>query len=192
VSRRYDVKLAGLVAVSLLGLAAAGLLGYVTVRDVGAEQPPSASAPPSAGVDTRRVASRAGGFSVRVPRDMRVRRLDGSLFLTAPEGTLSVTVGPFRGGSLREAGRRLLGSVRAEYSRVRVNGRTRTRVGGRPAILSHGRATNDDGVRLSFAVVMVRGRPRNFAITTFADAKADPTAVVPRAEAITRSFRATR
>lgn len=181
-----------LVAAGAVALAAAGVLGYVTVRDAGGAEPQVVARSgegTEAGPETRRVVSRPGGFAVRVPVDLEVRRMRGSVRVTDPTRSLVVSIGPFEGGSLDAATRQLLGTIRDEYTRVRVLGRQRARVDDRRALVSHGRARNTEGVRLRFAVVMVRDRPRNYAITTFAAAGSEPAAVLPKVEMITDSLR---
>lgn len=190
---RWDTRLLALVVAGAVALAAAGVLGYVTVRDAGDtdtdDGPDVVARSADTRPETRRVVSRRGGFVVRVPVDLEVRRMRGAVHVTDPRRSLVVRVGPFGAGSLDASTRQLLGTIRDDYTGVRVLGRQRERVDDRPALVSYGRARNADGVRLRFAVVMVRDRPRNYAIATFAAAGTDPAAVLPRVGAVIDSFR---
>ncbi len=182
--RARDPKVVVLMVVGVLALAGAGWFGYLTVR--GRAPADTAAAAP---LPTRRVASKAGGFTVRVPQDMTVARAGRSIRLTARSKDLVVSVGPIDAGPLPAATRAFLGTVRAGYSKVTVLGHRREHVDGHPARTTFGQV-RQGGSTLRFVVVTVHARPRrNYALTAFTAHDSDPTVVLPRVDAIVGSFR---
>ncbi len=198
-----DRRLVVLLAVGVVALLAGSGLAWA-IWDRGEESTPtraasapgpSSSAPDSSGSTTAetvagdRFVSRAGGFSVRVPAGMsRARDGDAARFTDRARG-VAVTVGPTSGGPLRDVSRSLVRRLRAAYTEVRVSKPLRDRIDGRPTLSTYGTARNRAGTELRFAVVVVRARPRNYGLTTFAAAGSDPAEVLPRVTTITRSFR---
>lgn len=168
------------VAVGVLALLAAGWFGYLTLRGApGAPQPVAAT--------TRRAI--AHEFSIGVPHGMQLTRRHGTLTLTSREHDLVVTVGPTVAGPLRHAAHRFVRSLRDGYRRVRVLGHQPKSIGGRQALATYGQAVNRRHVRLRFVTVMVRARPRDYAITAFTAYGSDPHRVLPQVDAIASTFR---
>lgn len=186
VTDRTQRLLVGVAVVALLG---AGFLGYLTVRDRGgtASAAPTAAHPPSAAPAAFH--SRRGGFSLRVPEGMRVHRTGSSVRLDSDDGQLVVTVGPAGRGRLPAVAATLLDRIRGTYHRVRVLGHRQDRVDGRPARTTYGRATNADGVRLRFVVVLVRAEPADYAITAFTRLHSDPAEVLPQVNTVANTLR---
>ncbi len=182
--RGRDPKAVALVVVGLLALAAAGWFGYLTVR--GGRTDATAAAAP---VHTRRVVSKAGGFSLRVPTDLAVTRASRSVRLTSRGKDLIVSVGPIDGGRLPQATSALLGTVRSGYAHTTVLGHRKERVDGRRARTTYGQVrAKKGGPRLRFVVVTVAARPHNYALTAFTAHDSDPSVVLPRVDAIVSSF----
>ena len=61
-------------------------------------------------------------------------------------------------------------------------------VDGHEAEATYGQATNAKKAKIRFANVVVKASPRNYAITTFTLADADPLFVLPRLNAIVDTF----
>jgi len=131
--------------------------------------------------------STAGGFSVRVPQGVQVRRDGPTARFSVPDRSVVVAVGPAGPGPAPAAAQRLVERVRASYAQVRVLGRRTNRVDGRRALTTYGKASSD-GVALRFAVVVVAAKPHPYALTTFTSADSEPRTVVPVVDALTRSF----
>jgi hypothetical protein len=179
-----DPKFLGFVALAVVAMLAAGLFGYVTFR--GGDGTADQAAPVSA--DTSTFVSRAGGFSVAVPRGLQVTRSGSSARLTSPDRDLVVSVGPIAGGRLSEATRTLLETVRRGYPVMKLLRGEHQRVDGRRGISIYGQVRNAKGVPLRFVVVTVPARHHNFAVTAFVAHDSDPTAVLPRVDAIVNGF----
>lgn len=186
--RGRDLKIVALVVVGVLALAGAGWFGYLTLRGVagGAGDGTAAAASPLA---TRRVVSKAGGFSLRVPKDLTVTRTSRSVRLTSRGKDLVVSVGPIGAGRLPRATAAFLDTVRSGYARTTVLGHRKERVDGRRARTTYGQVRADNGgPRLRFVVVTVAARPHNYALTAFTAHDSDPAVVLPRVDAIVNSF----
>lgn len=183
--RGRDLKTVTLVVVGVLALAAAGWFGYLTLRG-GADD---GTAPAASPLATHRVVSKAGGFSLRVPKDLTVTRASRSVRLTSRGKDLVVSVGPIGGGRLRHATSAFLDTVRSGYARTTVLGHRKERVDGRKARTTYGQVrAKAGGPRLRFVVVTVAARPHNYAVTAFTAYGSDPARVLPRVDAIVSSF----
>lgn len=181
--RETKVKVRGLVALGVVALLVAGLLGYVTLRDSGGTSDQAAAA-----VDTRAFVSQAGGFSLRVPADLKVAQSGSTARFTSADKDLVVSAGPIASGPLQSATVTFLDTVRQGYPDVKWLGSHKERVDGRPALDTYGQVRNAKGVPLRFVVVTIAARPRNFAVTAFTAHDSDPAVVLPRVDAIVNSF----
>ncbi len=192
--RHREPKILGLLALAAVALLGAGLFGYVTVRDTAgtsdraSASPASVAARSGAAVPTKAFVSRAGGYALRVPTDLAVTQSGPTARFTSPGKDLVVSVGPISGGPLRAATRSFLRTLRQGYPRLALLGRQQERVDGRAALTVYGQVRNDKGVPLRFVVVIVAAHPRSFALTAFTAHDSDPTAVLPRVDAIVNSF----
>jgi hypothetical protein len=200
--RRFDPRSTVLAGVGVLALLLGGALAVVTVRDTGPDaaataapggpgDAPDATAAgaPDAGAPASTFVSRAGGFRVRAPSDLRATRTGSAARFTSADKSVVISVGPAGRGALQAATREFLATVRASYRDVAVLGTQRDRIDGRPSLSTSGRARNDAGTELRFVVTMVRARPRNYAIAAFAGADTDPAAVLPAVNQVAGSFR---
>jgi hypothetical protein len=178
------------VVVGVLALVLGGFFAYLTLRDSGSEAEAGAdTTPSSAKVDTTRFVSRAGGFSVRVPNDLAASRKGKTAQFTAKDKSLVVTVGPGESGSLTQASKRFVATMKRGYAKFRLLGTQPQKVDGRPALASYGQATNASGVKIRFAAVVVRSKPRNYTISAYTAFDSDPSVVLPRVNAIINGFR---
>lgn len=212
----FDVHSTGtLVVVGVSALLLAAVLGYVTFRDglgSAAEQPAAGTpwpAPPSEAdpgdpdpdesepgepgpsaseVETTRVVSRKGGFSLAAPTVLEVTKEGRTVQLTAEDQSLVVNVGPGEAGSLRKADRLFVDTLRTTYRRVRLSGSEAMQVDDLPALTTAGQATNANGVRIRFVVLTVRAKPGNYTIAAYAARDSDPSVVLPLVNAVANGF----
>jgi hypothetical protein len=180
-----DRWLTVLVAVGVVALLAGTALGITALRSDDADEAPAAA--PRKAALTKRVESAKGGFVLRAPTAMRVKREGRVVRLTSRDRALVVTVGPGEPGTLPAASKQLVGRIRSSYSSVQVIGRRNETVDKRTALTTYGRATSGK-VKLRFAVLVVKARPRNYAITTFTAAGSDPKTVLPAVNQVVGSF----
>jgi hypothetical protein len=177
-----------LVVVGVCALLLAAVLGYVTLRDtVGADE---GSRP--AALDTRRVVSERGGFSVDAPTEMTAKKQGGGIRLASADHSLVVTLGKGPRGPLSRANSRFLADMSKEYRRFKLLASDPQTVDGRMALSTSGQATNSAGVRIRFVAMMVRARPRNYVMVAFAAFDADPAEVLPRVNAVANGFEVLR
>ena len=152
------------VAVGVVALLAAGLVAWLTL---GGGDEDSAATPP-AGNETVTVASKAGGFSLRVPGDLTGTRNGRSIQVATPDKTLLVNVGPGPRRPLAAAQDSALRAVKQAYRKVRVERGTATRMGGLPARRTVGTLARDDGGQLVFSVTTAAKGGRTWSVVMFA------------------------
>lgn len=193
----FDVhSTATLVVVGVVALLLAGVLGYVTFRDTftdpatptAADPSASPSVSPAAVVQTRQVVHRRGGFKVSAPKELKAKRDGRTVRLTSKDRSLVVTVGPSEPGPLRQANRRILGTMRENYRRFELIATEPMRVDGRAALTTSGQATNAQKVRIRFVVLTVRAKPRNYTIAAYTARDSDPATVLPLVNAVANGF----
>lgn len=173
------------VAVGMVALLAGAFFAYLTLRG----DPDAHDRATRAHVETSRMVSLRGGFSIGVPEGLEASRHGRTVRLTSPDKTLVVTAGPSERGSLKQGSRRFVRTMRAGYSKVRVLGRQPQKVNGRRALATHGQAVNAGKVKIRFVSVVVGARPRNYTITMFAGFDTDPTVVLPKVNAVANTFK---
>jgi hypothetical protein len=132
--------------------------------------------------------SRAGGFSVQVPKALTATGNGPTARFTSADRTLVVSVGPSSRAPLRAASGLLVQRIRATYAQVRVLGHRTDRVDRRRALTTYGRARNGHQAALRFVVTVVAARPRTYALTVFTAAGSDPARVVPVVNRLVGSF----
>ena len=102
--------------------------------------------------------------------------------------TLSVLAGPAEIGTIQKSSTAFLQAMKQSYKNVRVVRSEERKIDGHQAKLTYGRAENDKKVQISFVNVVVKAKPRNYAINAFTAADSDPLFVVPRVNAIIDTF----
>lgn len=173
--------------VGVLALLLAAVFAYITFRGpVSSSEAEPAAAP---AVDTNRLVSRKGGFSVKVPDDMTVTRKGRTAQFVSDDKNLVVVVGPGEAGPLKQSSERFLNTLRKRYDRFTVLGTKPERVDGRRALTSYGQATNTKKVKIRFVSVAVRARPRNYTIAAYTAFDSDPGTVLPRVNAVVNGFK---
>jgi hypothetical protein len=135
-----------------------------------------------------RVESAKGGFAVLVPDGVSARKNGRTVTLTTSDRALVVTVGPIDGGSLILNSEDFLVVMRKLYTKVHLGETKVLRVDGREALSTSGDAVNARKIRIRFVNVLVKARPRNFAITSFSPFDSDPKTKLPVMNAITDGF----
>jgi hypothetical protein len=175
------------VVAGAVALVLAVVLGYVTIRDIrGSEQVPAAAS--SADVPTHRMVSEEGGFAVAVPDDLAADQTGTAVRMVSASKDLVVVAAPAGEGPLPRAEKRVLNRMDRDYPEVTVLGREQVEVDGYPGRTVFGRAVNDAGARLRFAVTTVHAEGSNFTLAAYTALDADPAEVLPRVNAIANGF----
>lgn len=143
----------------------------------------------SAGLPTSRLVSRAGGFSLGVPKGLRGREERGTAYLASTDRTLVILVARSEPGDLASVNRRLVQQMRSNYRTLKVQGSRPEQVDGRKGLSTYGSAVTRKGVRFRFVQTTVAARPRNLTVATFAEQSTDPDWVLPRVNAVLSSLK---
>ncbi|MFN2590606.1 MAG: hypothetical protein ABR518_07525 [Actinomycetota bacterium] len=169
---------AGLVAVLLAALG--GGAWYFLTRDPGFHYRYA----------TARTENAVGGYEFSYPPSWQLTTDGSTSKLTAPDGSVVVSLGRGPAGDMSAASARLVAQIQGEYRRVKLGARQSQLVGGAPALTVSGTGRNDAGVSLRFLAITIEGTDgTTFAITAFTVADADPKEVVPRISEVVDSFR---
>lgn len=177
------------IQVAVLALVAGTAVLYVGIRDTADDVPESNR---TLGTTMQpaptRVVSERGGFAIILPPGISADKKGNTATLSTADNALVVTAGPVAGGSLDSSADVFLRSVKRSYTEVRVLGTERQDVDGRRAVATFGQAVNDNKVRISFVNIVVKARPRNFVINSFARYDTSPATVRPKVDAILDGF----
>lgn len=176
-------NIAGPAIIGVVALVVAGYLAWLTFQhdDSPAEQP-------AAKVATDTLVNHKGGYSVKVPRGMKASRMGAATRIIDKGRTVTVTITPTAKGTPADRNKAVLRAMVSTYRSVNLTTSQRQQVDGRAALASYGRALSKKGVALRFVLISVKGKARNFSISTFAAADSDPNKVLPRVRAITNGF----
>lgn len=177
-----NIRMVVPVQVGVVALLAGGFFFYLTLRGT----PDEPAATPQ--VESTRLVSREGGFSIGVPEGLTASRHGKTVRLTSKDKSLVVTAGPVGTGSLTQNSDQFVKSLEAGYSGVRVLGREPQRVNGRSALATFGQAINAKKVKIRFVSVVVSARPRDYSINTFTALDTDPDVILPKANAVVDTF----
>jgi len=177
-----DRRVEWLGAIGVIALLLGGYFAFVALRGDGDTRD---EAPP---MTTTAFVSKSGGFSVRVPSGMTGRRTGSTARFSTDDKQLVVTVGRSTRGTVKATSATLVKQLRAAYPAVSVLGRRTAKVDGRAALQTYGRAATSKGTKLRFVVLVVKASPRNYVLTTFAAAGADPDRVLPVVDRLANSF----
>ncbi len=143
-------------------------------------------------LDTSLLVNKTGGYSIRVPEGMKAKRTGKVTRVEDTAHTVLVTISPTKGGSPAGTNTAVLAKIGSTYRTVDLVRVQKQKVDGRRAVTSFGRATTKKGVRLRFVLITVKGRERNFTLSTFAAADSDPGTVLPRVRAVANGFHVLR
>jgi hypothetical protein len=132
-----------------------------------------------------------GGYKFRYPRGWEPQHSGTATEVTSPDGKAKVTFGLAPAGDVGSASEKTIAVIQDEYGDVVVTGLATVSLGGRPARLVQGKATNSDGVRLLFRSVTVEGKNEVFAILAF-EAAGSEEEMRSEVEGIIETFRQTR
>ncbi len=150
----------------------------------------TASATPTAAptVNTTRLVNKRARFAIGVPDKVVAKKVDFTIQMMTADKTLSVLAGPAEIGSIKKSSTSFIRAMKQSYKNVRVVRTEQRKIDGHQAKLTYGRAQNAKKVQISFVNVVVKAKPRNYAINAFTAADSDPLFVVPRVNAIIDTF----
>lgn len=177
------------IEIGAIALLAGSYLAYANLR--APEEPhPKPSATPTAAktIDTNPVVSKKGGFEIGVPEGVMATKKAGIVTLSADDKTFVVVAGLGASGTLADNGKLFVRAMRTSYTQIKVFGTKEQRVDGRKALATYGQAVNSAKVKIRFVNLVVKARPRNFVINSFAGIDTDPVIVLPQVNAIVGSF----
>lgn len=180
-------RVLGPLVVAVVAVLAAALVFWWTVSRP--DQTASTARTRTTALPIERVVSRAGAFSVGVPKGLRGHLEHGAAYLSSRDRTVVVLVSRSEPGALRAVNRRLVQQMREGYRTVRVQGSRPERLHGRAGLSTYGSAVNRRGVRFRFVQTTLRARPRNLTVATFTARGTDPRWVLPRVNAVLDSVR---
>lgn len=169
--------LAGLVA-----LVVAGWLLWLTLQGDPAPDPVPQ-------VATTLLVNRTGGYALDVPAGLTATRNGKVTKIVDKARTIDVTVTPTRPGRPAASNTRVLAEMGSTYQEVDLVDRQRQQVDGRPAAITIGKAVTQEGGKVRFVLITVKGgAARNWSISTFTAADSDPQVVLPQVRAIANGF----
>jgi hypothetical protein len=108
-----------------------------------------------------------GGYRFRYPLGWEAEHSGTATEVTSSDEKVKVSFGLAPAGDVRSASEKTTAVIQDEYEDVIVTELGAISLGGRPAGLVQGKATNSDGVRLLFRSVTVGGKNEVFAILAF-------------------------
>jgi hypothetical protein len=141
-------------------------------------------------VDTTRLVSKRGGFAVGVPENVTSKKVGPAVTMTSGDKVLTVVISPIESGTIAASKAAFMRGMRQTYTDVRKTGTETPTVDGRKSEATYGLAVNPKKkkTQVRFVNVVVKDSPRNFAITVFTAADADPLFVLPRVNAVVETF----
>jgi hypothetical protein len=180
-----------LVATAVVCAGIASAIGIVIHRWL---SPVAVRARPADPVLTARFENTAGGYRFRYPFGWHLSQNGPIAEVTSPRGDAVVSFGVGRvsgvdrAASLSASLNRVVNLVGRSYSDVELTNITSRRIGGNPAVVREGLATNDAGGLVRFSLVVVQDPVRNFVIVTFEPARLVSVDVHSKLTAIVESF----
>lgn len=167
--------------IGLLAVATLSLIAYV-----------AASGPdpiPSPRLATEPHANSRAGYSFSHPPRWRLTEKGSATRVISPGKQASISFGLGGRGTLRTVATRLVGELEAVHRNVTLTGFQLTLLDDEPAIAFTGSAVSRKDVPLRFQAISVAGEDRNYSVTVFIAADADPTGVLPPIQEMLDSFR---
>jgi hypothetical protein len=157
-----------------------------TSRTASATATPTPSPTPE--VATKRLVSKKGGFAVGVPEDVKAKKIGPAVTMSTADKVLSAVVAPVESGTISVSSKAFMRGMKEVYTKVKV---TRTEVqviDGNKAVATYGQARTAKKVQIRFVNIVIKSKPRNFAINAFTSRDSDPLFVLPRVNAIANTF----
>jgi len=182
------------VEIAVIAVLGAIYYGYHAVQDpqeparATSSQTPSAEPSALPTVDTTRLVSKQGGFAVGVPDNVKSKKVGPAVTMTSGDKVMTVVVAPIESGTIAASKKAFMSGMKETYTDVRETGSDTPTVDGRKAEATYGLAVNPKKTQIRFVNVVVKDTPRNFAITVFTSADADPLFVLPRVNAVVDTF----
>jgi hypothetical protein len=167
--------------IGLLSVATLSLIVYALARGPAPTPPPRLATEPHAN-------SRAG-YSFSYPPEWRLTEKGSAARIVSPGKEASISFGLGGKGSLRRVASQLVGELQDVYRNVSLTGFQLTLIDDEPAVAFTGSAVSRKDIPLRFQAISVAGEERNYSVTVFVAAEADPTEVVPPIQEMLDSFR---
>ena len=139
---------------------------------------------------TLRTQNPAARFAFRYPPDWEVRHEGVRSELTNPGKDVVVAIGPAPSGDVLASGEDLRLLLDVSYSDVRETAKRLDFIKGEPALITRGRAVNETGAPLHYALVIIEAQDQNFAVSSFISTSADRRTAMERVNEVVRSFSA--
>jgi hypothetical protein len=194
-SARRPFRLTGLV-----GIAGACLLGLVVLVAVLSRSPPSGTgqvqeapsvaSPPLGPPASPTHVNELGGYSFEPPAGWAVRDRGSASELTSPDGSVVITFGSGRQGSLGVTVDALLDSFRRIYADVQVEAVERTSIHRWSAVVASGELRNAADTRVRFIGIALRRAGVSRIVAVFVAQPVDPAEVLPVIDRVVGSFEA--
>ncbi|MCA1833194.1 MAG: hypothetical protein ABR548_01350 [Actinomycetota bacterium] len=140
---------------------------------------------------TSSFSNQEGGYSLRFPSTWTATAIGPTTRFSSPSNDVVVGVGKLPAGALAAASQSFTDEVLRLYRGVRINGRQAQRIGGRPALLTAGDASNLTRAHIRWMTITIDYGGKNFGISVFTNEGSDPKEVLPDLQRLVASFRAT-
>lgn len=176
------------IQIGMFALLGGAYFVYLTLSGPAKTEPDAAAPPVIKTIETTRIVSGKGGFSIGFPEGVTPTKVGKTVSLSSKDKAFVVTAGPVGGGSLSTNSKAFVSSLKATYTDVRVLGTEKQEVDGRKALATYGQALNSKKIRVRFVNVVVAAKPRNYAINSFTGFDTNPSIVLPKVNAIVSTF----
>ena len=183
------------VQIAVFGLLGAAYYGYHAVKGPdpeatsdSASRTANAEPSPTPDIATTRLVSKKGGFALGVPEDLTAKKIGPAVTMTTADKVLSVVVAPVESGPISVSSKAFMRGMKESYKKVKVTRTENQMLDGHEAKATYGEAQNNKKQTIRFVNIVVKSKPRNFAINAFTAGGSDPLFVLPRVNAIANSF----
>ncbi|MGI8774911.1 MAG: hypothetical protein ACR2KQ_07860 [Actinomycetota bacterium] len=139
-------------------------------------------------VESERFVNKRGGYRFSLPEGWKANKKGPRTELRGPKRVAAMSIAPIKTHSLKKVSRSLVRSIRAGYSKVKVEGRENSPIGELRSRAVAGRAVNERGAKLRFLAIAIKGSKRFFGVGVFTPRSSDPSQVVPAVQTIVSSF----
>jgi hypothetical protein len=185
------------VQIAVVGLLGAAYYGYHAVKGPTPEAKPAplsrtatatVEPSPTPEVSTKRLVSKKGKFAVGVPEDVTAKKVGFGVTMRSADKVLSVVITPVESGKISVSSKAFMQGMKESYTKVKVTRTENSILDGRKANATYGTARNAKKVQVRFVNIVIKSSPRNYAITAFTAGNSDPLFVLPRVNAIAKTF----
>jgi hypothetical protein len=176
------------VQIAVIALALAGYYAYAAVRGPVDQSTGGTLLEAKLDPTQRRIQSKAGGYAILLPPGVVAKKDGLTVEMTTPNTSMVVVASPLFPGPLKPNSEFVVRSIKLSYQKVRILERQEQRVDDRRALATSGRAVNEKKAKIRFVSVVVKAKPRNFAINAFVGYDVPARAVLPTLTAILDGF----